>query len=35
VIAGFKDVTLGIRLSKGNPRTIDAATGKVMPQWQN
>lgn len=32
-IAGFKDVTFGIHLCKGNPRTIDPATGKVMPQW--
>jgi methionine synthase II (cobalamin-independent) len=33
VIAGFKDVTFGIHLCKGNPRTIDPGTGKVMPQW--
>lgn len=33
VIAGFKNVTFGIHLCKGNPRTIDPATGKVMPQW--
>ena len=33
VIAGFEDVTFGIHLCKGNPRTIDPATGKVMPQW--
>jgi 5-methyltetrahydropteroyltriglutamate--homocysteine methyltransferase len=26
-------VTFGIHLCKGNPRTIDPATGKVMPQW--
>jgi 5-methyltetrahydropteroyltriglutamate--homocysteine methyltransferase len=32
-IAGFDDVTFGIHLCKGNPRTIDPATGKVMPQW--
>ena len=32
-IAGFSDVTFGIHLCKGNPRTIDPATGKVMPQW--
>jgi 5-methyltetrahydropteroyltriglutamate--homocysteine methyltransferase len=32
-IAGFKDVTFGIHLCKGNPRTLDPATGKVMPQW--
>src|SRR5579862_840666 len=33
VIAGFDDVTFGIHLCKGNPRTIDPATGEVMPQW--
>ena len=33
IIAGFDDVTFGIHLCKGNPRTIDPATGKVMPQW--
>jgi 5-methyltetrahydropteroyltriglutamate--homocysteine methyltransferase len=33
VIAGFDDVTFGIHLCKGNPRTIDPATGKVVPQW--
>jgi 5-methyltetrahydropteroyltriglutamate--homocysteine methyltransferase len=33
VIAGFDGVTFGIHLCKGNPRTIDPATGKVMPQW--
>jgi 5-methyltetrahydropteroyltriglutamate--homocysteine methyltransferase len=33
VIAGFEGVTFGIHLCKGNPRTIDPATGKVMPQW--
>jgi 5-methyltetrahydropteroyltriglutamate--homocysteine methyltransferase len=32
-IAGFDGVTFGIHLCKGNPRTIDPATGKVMPQW--
>jgi 5-methyltetrahydropteroyltriglutamate--homocysteine methyltransferase len=32
-IAGFDDVTFGIHLCKGNPRTIDPTTGKVMPQW--
>ena len=32
-IAGFEGVTFGIHLCKGNPRTIDPATGKVMPQW--
>jgi 5-methyltetrahydropteroyltriglutamate--homocysteine methyltransferase len=33
VIAGFDGVTFGIHLCKGNPRTIDPTTGKVMPQW--
>jgi len=33
VIAGFDDVTFGIHLCRGNPRTIDPATGKVAPQW--
>jgi 5-methyltetrahydropteroyltriglutamate--homocysteine methyltransferase len=33
IIAGFKGVTFGIHLCKGNPRTVDPATGKVMPQW--
>lgn len=32
-IAGFEGVTFGIHLCKGNPRTIDPATGKVVPQW--
>ena len=32
-IAGFSDVTFGIHLCRGNPRTIDPTTGKVMPQW--
>jgi 5-methyltetrahydropteroyltriglutamate--homocysteine methyltransferase len=32
-IAGFDGVTFGIHLCKGNPRTVDPATGKVMPQW--
>src|ERR1700685_2106756 len=32
-IAGFDGVTFGIHLCKGNPRTIDPATGKVVPQW--
>jgi len=32
-IAGFPDVTFGIHLCRGNPRTIDPVTGKVAPQW--
>ncbi len=33
VIEGFDDVTFGIHLCKGNPRTFDPRTGKVVPQW--
>ena len=34
MIAGFPDdVTFGIHVCRGNPRTVDPATGKVMPQW--
>jgi 5-methyltetrahydropteroyltriglutamate--homocysteine methyltransferase len=32
-IASFPDVTFGIHLCRGNPRTIDPLTGKVAPQW--
>jgi 5-methyltetrahydropteroyltriglutamate--homocysteine methyltransferase len=32
-IDGFDNVTFGIHLCRGNPRTVDPATGKVMPQW--
>lgn len=33
VIAGFEDVVFGLHICRGNPRGIDPATGKVMPQW--
>jgi 5-methyltetrahydropteroyltriglutamate--homocysteine methyltransferase len=33
IIAGFDGVTFGIHVCRGNPRTVDPATGKVMPQW--
>jgi 5-methyltetrahydropteroyltriglutamate--homocysteine methyltransferase len=33
VIAGFDGVVFGIHLCRGNPRTIDPATGKILPQW--
>lgn len=33
VIAGFEGVTFGIHLCKGNARTVDPVTGKVVPQW--
>jgi 5-methyltetrahydropteroyltriglutamate--homocysteine methyltransferase len=33
MIAGFDGVTFGIHVCRGNPRAVDPATGKVMPQW--
>ena len=33
VIEGFPGITFGIHLCKGNARTTDPATGKVVPQW--
>jgi 5-methyltetrahydropteroyltriglutamate--homocysteine methyltransferase len=33
VIAGFEDVVFGIHLCRGNPRTADPETGKVLAQW--
>jgi 5-methyltetrahydropteroyltriglutamate--homocysteine methyltransferase len=33
VIAGFDGVTFGLHICRGNPRGVDAATGKVLPQW--
>ena len=33
IIDGFENVTFGIHLCRGNPRTIDPETGKVVPQW--
>jgi 5-methyltetrahydropteroyltriglutamate--homocysteine methyltransferase len=33
IIAGFDDVVFGIHLCRGNPRTKDPVTGKVLPQW--
>jgi 5-methyltetrahydropteroyltriglutamate--homocysteine methyltransferase len=33
VIAGFEDVTFGIHFCRGNPRTVDPQTGKILPQW--
>jgi 5-methyltetrahydropteroyltriglutamate--homocysteine methyltransferase len=33
IIAGFDDVCFGIHLCRGNPRTSDPVTGKVLPQW--
>ncbi len=33
VIAGFPGVTFGIHLCRGNPRTVDPKTGKIVGQW--
>jgi 5-methyltetrahydropteroyltriglutamate--homocysteine methyltransferase len=33
LIDGFPGVTFGIHICRGNARTIDPATGKLVPQW--
>ena len=33
VIEGLEGVTFGIHFCRGNPRTIDLATGRIVPQW--
>ena len=33
VIAGFQGVTFGIHVCRGNPRTVDPLTGRIVPQW--
>lgn len=33
VIDGFDGVAFGLHICRGNPRGIDPATGKVLPQW--
>jgi methionine synthase II (cobalamin-independent) len=33
VITGFDNVVFGLHVCRGNPRTIDPATGKVVAQW--
>jgi 5-methyltetrahydropteroyltriglutamate--homocysteine methyltransferase len=33
IIDGFTGVTFGIHICRGNARTIDPNTGKLMPQW--
>jgi 5-methyltetrahydropteroyltriglutamate--homocysteine methyltransferase len=33
VIEGFPGVTFGIHICRGNARTIDPKTGKLIPQW--
>ena len=33
VIEGFPGVTFGLHICRGNPRGVDPATGKVLPQW--
>ena len=33
VIAGFGNVVFGLHVCRGNPRTIDPKTGKIVGQW--
>ncbi|HVV95245.1 MAG TPA: hypothetical protein VHD15_17670 [Hyphomicrobiales bacterium] len=33
VIAGFPGVTFGIHICRGNARTLDPATGRIVAQW--
>jgi 5-methyltetrahydropteroyltriglutamate--homocysteine methyltransferase len=33
IIAGFDDVCFGIHLCRGNVRTTDPKTGRILPQW--
>jgi 5-methyltetrahydropteroyltriglutamate--homocysteine methyltransferase len=33
VIAGFDDVVFGLHICRGNPRTVDPKTGKIVGQW--
>ena len=33
IIEGFDDVTFGIHLCRGNPRTVDPKTGRIVGQW--
>jgi 5-methyltetrahydropteroyltriglutamate--homocysteine methyltransferase len=33
VIEGFPGVTFGIHICRGNARTVDPKTGKLIPQW--
>jgi 5-methyltetrahydropteroyltriglutamate--homocysteine methyltransferase len=33
LIEGFPGVTFGIHICRGNARTIDSKTGKLVPQW--
>jgi 5-methyltetrahydropteroyltriglutamate--homocysteine methyltransferase len=33
LIEGFSGVTFGIHICRGNARTIDLKTGKLVPQW--
>jgi methionine synthase II (cobalamin-independent) len=33
LIEGFTDVTFGIHVCRGNARTVDPKTGKLVPQW--
>ena len=33
IIAGFPGITFGIHICRGNARTVDPQTGKLVPQW--
>jgi 5-methyltetrahydropteroyltriglutamate--homocysteine methyltransferase len=33
LIEGFPEVTFGIHICRGNARTVDPETGKLVPQW--
>ena len=33
LIEGFPEVTFGIHICRGNARTVDPQTGKLVPQW--
>jgi len=33
LIAGFSGVTFGLHICRGNARTVDRVTGKLVPQW--
>jgi 5-methyltetrahydropteroyltriglutamate--homocysteine methyltransferase len=33
LVEGFPEVTFGIHICRGNARTVDPRTGKLLPQW--
>jgi len=33
VIAGFEDAVFGLHICRGNPRTVDPKTGRIVGQW--